>query len=82
MSIYQAVYAELLERGWDLVVVVPARWRDEFEPGEFRPKAFPGLEDRLRYEPILLPGRPQRHLYIARVGALVRHFRPDIAFVE
>jgi glycosyltransferase involved in cell wall biosynthesis len=40
------------------------------------------MEDALLPTPVLLPGRPQRHVYLARARSLVRRLRPDVAFLE
>src|SRR5207244_6101008 len=38
--------------------------------------------DPLRPTRVVLRGRPQRHLYLARTGAIRRAVRPDVAFLE
>ena len=40
------------------------------------------MEGSLAPTPIILPGRPQRHLYLASVRARCRAIRPDVAFLE
>ena len=81
VSVNQAVYKQLLEVGWDLLLAVPDRWQDEYS-NAFRPRAWPGLEGRLRPLPVVLPGRPQRHFYATAPGRLLRTFRPDVIFLE
>jgi glycosyltransferase involved in cell wall biosynthesis len=78
----QSVYAELLDRGWDLTLVVPSRWRDEHHDGWFEAKPLPELDGRLVRLPVAFAGRPQRHMYLARPRRMLQHIRPDVAFIE
>ena len=82
LPVNQLVYGELAERGWHLDLVVPGRWRHEYAAGDIAPRALPALEHALHPLPIVLPGRPQRHLYITRVRALLRSLSPDVTFLE
>jgi len=82
VDVNQLVYRELSRRGWDLEIVVPSRWRSEYSGERMRPTVLPGLEDSLRRTPVLLAGRPQRHLYLTRCRALCARNQPDVAFVE
>jgi glycosyltransferase involved in cell wall biosynthesis len=82
VAVNQAVYAQLQELGWEPLVVVPNRWRHDYAPEAFRPRPLPALEGRLRHLRVLLPGRPQRHFYLARPRRLLQAFRPHAAFVE
>jgi glycosyltransferase involved in cell wall biosynthesis len=77
-----SVYVPLVEWGWDLTVVVPDRWRHDYSARLIRPRPLVGLEGRLLPLPILRPGRPSRHAYLARVGSVIRRLRPDVAFLE
>jgi glycosyltransferase involved in cell wall biosynthesis len=78
----QSVYELLAGNGWDVTLVLPSTWRDEYSHGRFRPTPLPGLAGRIVPVPILLPGRPQRHIYVARVRAMVRRVSPIAAFLE
>jgi glycosyltransferase involved in cell wall biosynthesis len=78
----QLVYAELLRRGWDVQLVVPSRWRHEYEPHEFRPEPLPEFESRMTALPVLLAGRPQRHVYRVNPLRSLRRMRPDVLFLE
>jgi glycosyltransferase involved in cell wall biosynthesis len=82
VNVNQEVYRELLERGWNVSVVVPSRWRSEYSRQIMRPQALPGMESSLHPLPVLLGGRPQRHLYLADCRALCRRLRPDVVFLE
>lgn len=82
VSVNQEVYRELIGRGWELTIVVPSRWRHSYSSGPVRPQALAGMQDALRPTPVVLAGRPQRHLYVTRCRALCRALRPDVGFVE
>lgn len=82
VTVNQEVYAELARRGWEVRVVVPSRWRDEYSGRPMTAAVLPELRDALVPLPVALPGRPQRHVYLARCGALCRRLRPDVAFLE
>lgn len=82
VSVNQEVYRELVQRGWKVTIVLPRRWRSEYSGATLVPQALAGMEDSLRPTPVLLAGRPQRHLYLARCRALVAGTRPDAVFVE
>jgi glycosyltransferase involved in cell wall biosynthesis len=82
VNVNQEVYRELQRRGWEVTIVVPSRWRSEYSRRTMTPQALAGLEHALRPTPVALAGRPQRHLYLTRRGALCARARPDVAFVE
>jgi glycosyltransferase involved in cell wall biosynthesis len=82
VSVNQEVYRELDRRGWDVTIVVPARWRSEYSGALLTPQALPGLERSLRPTRVALAGRPQRHFYLANVRSLCAKLRPDVAFIE
>jgi glycosyltransferase involved in cell wall biosynthesis len=82
LSVNQAVYLVLRERGWEVTLVVPHRWRHEYSSASFRPVALEGLEGRVLPVRTILPGRPQRHAYVARLRRLLRTVRPQVAFLE
>jgi glycosyltransferase involved in cell wall biosynthesis len=82
VNVNQEVYRELARRGWDVTLVLPSRWRNEYSRAAVRPVALEGLEDALRPTRVLLAGRPQRHLYLTRRRAVCARWRPDVAFVE
>ena len=51
--------------------LLPADWVDDFDGRRYRTQVLPALAAGSRRLPVLLAGRPQRHLYAARVGAIV-----------
>ncbi|HME02545.1 MAG TPA: glycosyltransferase [Solirubrobacteraceae bacterium] len=82
VSVNQEVYRELARRAWEVTLVVPNRWRHEYSHALVSPQALEGMEGALRPTPILLPGRPQRHLYLTSPRARCARSRPDVAFIE
>jgi glycosyltransferase involved in cell wall biosynthesis len=82
VTVNQEVYLELVRRGWEVTIVVPSRWRHEYSQGTIRPRALGGLAGSRMKVPIALPGRPQRHFYMARCRVLCARVDPDVAFVE
>lgn len=82
VSVNQEVYRELKRRGWDVTIVLPSRWRSEYSLKDMEPQVLEGMAASLRRTPVALRGRPQRHFYLARCGALAKAARPDVAFVE
>src|SRR5215207_10234337 len=71
VPINQSVYVELLRRGWEVQLVVPSRWRHEYQAASFQPTALPELDGRLLPLRVGLEGRPQRHFYVARLGGII-----------
>lgn len=82
LPVNQHVYVRLRELGWDVTLVVPAQWRHEYEAGTFASRPLPELTGSVMRIPVVLAGRPQRHLYLARLSTLLRRTAPDVAFVE
>jgi glycosyltransferase involved in cell wall biosynthesis len=82
VNVNQEVYRELARRGWDVTIVVPSRWRNEFAAATFAPQALAGMEGALRPTRVAFPGRVQRHFYLTNPRALATRARPDVAFVE
>jgi glycosyltransferase involved in cell wall biosynthesis len=82
VSVNQEIYSELARRGWELTLVVPRRWRHDYSPRPIAPQALAGLQGSLLALPVALPGRQQRHLYLARCRAVAARVQPDVAFVE
>jgi glycosyltransferase involved in cell wall biosynthesis len=78
----QLVYVRLAELGWDLRMIVPNRWRDEYTPGGFTPQPTHGLVGTFARVRVVLPGLYQRHFYITRPSAWLRRWRPRAAFLE
>jgi glycosyltransferase involved in cell wall biosynthesis len=82
LPVNQHVYTRLAELGWDLTLVVPAYWNHEYQAHAFESRALPELESRFIRFPVVLAGRPQRHIYRVRVTHFLRKIRPDVAFFE
>jgi glycosyltransferase involved in cell wall biosynthesis len=82
LTVNQTVYRELAARGWSLTLVVPRRWRHSYSDEDIVPSALPGLEGALVPLGVLLPGRPQRHLYATVPARVLARARADVAFLE
>jgi glycosyltransferase involved in cell wall biosynthesis len=78
----QRIYVRLAERGWDVKLIVPNRWADDYTPDGFTPQpdeCFRGTFARLR---IARPGVIQRHFYVTRPSRWLERWRPDTVFLE
>jgi glycosyltransferase involved in cell wall biosynthesis len=82
VNVNQEVYRELARRGWDVTIVLPSRWRHEYSHAALRPEALEGMHGALRPTPVILPGRPQRHLYLTSCRLQCTRSRPQVGFVE
>lgn len=82
VSVNQEVYRELARRGWTLTLIVPSRWRHDYSARDIVPQALAGLETALEPVPVVLRGRPQRHLYLTSARRTCARVRPDVAFLE
>lgn len=78
----QAVFAELAAQGFDVHLVTPRRWRNEYARGVFAAPTDPALHGRHTKLPVFGAGKPQRHLYLFRVAATLRKVRPDVIYLE
>jgi glycosyltransferase involved in cell wall biosynthesis len=82
LGVNQLLYRELSERGWKVDIAVPRSWRGEYSQRPIEPETLPGLEGSLHPLPVLLSGRPQRHLYVVRARSLIRRLGARVAFLE
>jgi glycosyltransferase involved in cell wall biosynthesis len=82
VNVNQEVYRELLQRGWEVTIVVPSRWRHEYSRKPVHPQALAGMQSKLRPTRIAFPGRVQRHIYLVRCRSLCREIDPHVAFIE
>jgi glycosyltransferase involved in cell wall biosynthesis len=82
LAVNQLPYAELRHHGWDPFLVTPGVWRNEYAPSVFVPEVLPALRGRVVGRRVALPGRIQRHVYLARVARLIDEAGPTVAFVE
>ena len=82
LGVNQELYRELDGRGWSVSMVVPSHWRNEYSGGRMTPQALAGMEASLNPVPIVLAGRPQRHLYLARCRAICLRLGIEVAFLE
>jgi glycosyltransferase involved in cell wall biosynthesis len=82
LPVNQTVYRVLRQRGWDISVIVPSRWRHAFSESVFAAEPLEGLERVLEPSPVLFAGAPQRHVYRVRPAKVLRRYRPDVVFLE
>jgi glycosyltransferase involved in cell wall biosynthesis len=82
VPVNQEVYRELANRGVDVTIVVPSRWRHEYSRGPFAPVALSGLEGRLLPLPVALPGKAQRYFHLSDPRRVLARRRAEVAFVE
>jgi glycosyltransferase involved in cell wall biosynthesis len=78
----QLVYLRLAELGWEMKLIVPNRWADEYSADGFTPRPlrdFVGTFARVR---VARPGAIQRHFYITRPSWWLGRWRPDALFLE
>jgi glycosyltransferase involved in cell wall biosynthesis len=82
VNVNQEVYRELLRRGWDVTIVLPSSWRNEYSRSPVRPQALDGMQDTLRPTRVIFAGQVQRHVYLTRCRSVCADVKPDVAFIE
>jgi glycosyltransferase involved in cell wall biosynthesis len=82
VAVNQEVYVELSTLGWDVQLVVPARWWHDYATTPFEAEVHPALEGRVRREPIAFVGSVQRHVYVNPPWSVLRDLGADIVFAE
>jgi glycosyltransferase involved in cell wall biosynthesis len=78
----QLAYVRLQELGWELRIVLPNRWVDEYSPDGFQPVAIEGFTGRFVRARVARPGVIQRHIYLPDPARWLRGPRPDVLFLE
>jgi len=78
----QEVFATLAAQGFDVHLVTPMLWRNEYQEESFEAPTHPELIGRHTKIPVLFAGKPQRHLYRRSVAATIRRIRPDVIYIE
>lgn len=78
----QVIYVRLAELGWNVTILVPARWRDDYRPGGYTPEAVDGFVGRFIRLRVMRPGVIQRHIYATRTWRWIDETRPDVLFLE
>jgi glycosyltransferase involved in cell wall biosynthesis len=76
----QGVFASLAQRGRDVELVVPSRWRNEYT--DVGIGSAPGLEGRVARIHVLGRGRPQRHVYLTSATSELRRRHATLALLE
>ena len=78
----QLVYVRLAELGWELKLIVPNRWADEYSQSGFTPQALDERVGTFVRARVARPGAIQRHFYITRPSRWLERWRPDALFLE
>jgi glycosyltransferase involved in cell wall biosynthesis len=78
----QELYEALHGLDWEVHLVIPDHWRDGFNGRPFKTELKPSLAQHGRRLRVVNAGKPQRHIYLAHVGGLVRTIGPQAAFIE
>ncbi|MEI8311440.1 MAG: glycosyltransferase, partial [Verrucomicrobiota bacterium] len=78
----QAVFAEIRRMtGWDVRLVVPSNWRDEFG-NVLDQRDWPGLEGRILKIPVVFNGHIILHFYRMAWGAYLRKEAFDVIYMH
>lgn len=78
----QEVYVRLAQQGWAVCLVLPSEWRHDYADAAAPSPVAPVLQADARLLPVVWSGSPLRHFYRVPLSRIVRHFKPDVAFVE
>jgi len=78
----QRIYVRLAELGWDVKLIVPNRWADDYTPRGFTPQPDEHLRSTFARVRIARPGAIQRHFYVTRPSRWLERWRPDTVFLE
>jgi len=78
----QLVYVRLAELGWQVRILVPNRWVDEYSPQGFKPVPIEGFRGTFVRSRIARPGLIQRHVYMSRMTRWLRTPPIDVMFLE
>jgi glycosyltransferase involved in cell wall biosynthesis len=82
MPVDQGIHVALQRLGWNLSLILPNRWVDNYAPNGHPIEPIEGFEGLFAKARIARPGNVQRHFYITHVGRWIDRLRPDVAFVE
>ena len=82
LPVNQEVYRALVERGWDMTLVVPRHWKHAYGETPFNSRPMPELATRFRPAAVLLRGRAQRHVYLVSPRRIVRELAPRALLIE
>jgi len=78
----QAVFAEIRRvTGWDVRLVIPSNWRDEFG-NVLDQKEWPGLEGRVLKVPVVFNGNIILHFYRMAWGAYLTREAFDVIYMH
>lgn len=80
----QAIYGELRALGYEVLVVAPESWTNDYSAGPFRARALDALTDSFLGLPVVRSGAPQRFRYRGSLhrNHVIRSFDPDVCIIE
>ena len=80
----QAVYAELRGLGFEVLVVVPEIWSNDYAAQPFHAQALGSLKESFLTLPVSRSGAPQRFRYRGSLhrNQVIRSFDPDVCIIE
>lgn len=77
----QELFARIAsQRGWDVTILLPDRWRNEY--GELKAERWPAFQGELLPTRVIGVGRIPLHVYAARLRTIVRRVRPDAIYAH
>ena len=82
LPVNQLPYAELARRGWEVHLITPDRWSNDYAADGFAARALPELAERHEPRRVAFGGQAQRHLYLADPWTALRRIRPEVVFCE
>lgn len=78
----QQFYSELEQQtGWNLTIVTPANWKDEYG-NILRPKHWSGYQGRLLSIPVWISGNVPLHIYRSTFIPLLKELNPDCIYIH
>jgi glycosyltransferase involved in cell wall biosynthesis len=79
VDVNQQVYVALRQvENTDVLLVVPANWKNEYTGAAMTPTILPGVDFEVHAAPVALPGKVPLHFYMRLPMAAIRKFRPDV----
>lgn len=82
VPVAQQFYAEIEQRtGWDLTIVTPALWRDEYG-NELTPQRWESYQGKIIGIPVWKSGSIPLHIYRSWFVRLLRELEPDFIYLH
>ena len=82
VPISQQFYAEVEQlTGWDLAIVTPALWHDEYG-NQLKPQRWSSYQGKIIGIPVWKSGSIPLHIYQSRFVQLLREINPDFIYLH